>query len=336
MISKLYEFCFLDHRARLQAYGWIAFIAFVYGALNSIAFGRPEREVTWEVVGLVGLLTLVWAAWYVLQAQKPISEPRHTAREWTASKLFCRPAWACAVMMFSLLFITLLRLPSTRIEAIKADRLSPVGAASPLAAAAKYAKEGKTELAVKATQQAVHSIAAAATEKKPASPRFFADTIEMINSVARAASSTDLSEKLQDARLSLAQYQSSLQVIGTIKYSQKLLVTAKWTLPNKYKTVGGYLDISKVPGNFATPVGYTNLAEAHEFQGTIISGGMQTLDNIRWVNVTFVGTKIRYNGGDLYLDHVRFIGCTFEAPDNDRGAKFAEYAALLLPTLKIG
>jgi hypothetical protein len=106
---------------------------------------------------------------------------------------------------------------------------------------------------------------------------------------------------------------------------------------SNFEIDGGYFDVSTLTGDFVTspPGRKANLSDNYRFRGTAISGGMQTLDGIHWINVAFIGTKIRYAGGQLDLDHVTFIGCTFEAPSNDRGAKFAEYAALLLPTLLI-
>jgi hypothetical protein len=201
-----------------------------------------------------------------------------------------------------------------------------------------YAVEGKAESAVSAARDAASTLASAAEGRLPATPGYFVDTIEMINGVAHVSSSSELSKSLQDARLSLAQYRSAL-LVGTVTYSQKIdMLTHKLIMGNRSTITGGYFDASKVPGDFAVLApGYkTGTGDECTFQGTIFSGGMETLDGIRWINVSFVGTRIRYNGGPLYLDHVTFIGCTFSAPDNDRGARFAEYAALLLPTLRIG
>jgi len=70
--------------------------------------------------------------------------------------------------------------------------------------------------------------------------------------------------------------------------------------------------------------------------GGVIRGGSQTLDNIRWENVTFIGMRIKYNGGKLDLQNVTFIGCTFDAPDNDAGVQFAESIVLRPSNLTIG
>jgi hypothetical protein len=61
-------------------------------------------------------------------------------------------------------------------------------------------------------------------------------------------------------------------------------------------------------------------------------GASQTLDGIHWHDITFVGVHIIYRGGDLDLQNVRFVNCTFEVPtrtpQNSRVERFIDYAAL--------
>jgi hypothetical protein len=59
-----------------------------------------------------------------------------------------------------------------------------------------------------------------------------------------------------------------------------------------------------------------------------ISGAAQTLDNMHWNNVTFIGTRLRYDGGSLDLQNVHFIHCTFGFPSDQRGARLANTIAL--------
>jgi hypothetical protein len=100
---------------------------------------------------------------------------------------------------------------------------------------------------------------------------------------------------------------------------------------------GGYFDIHQLATDFirAVPPATGTLADKLVIDGATIVGGMQTLDGIYWSGVTFIGTHIKYRGGELALDHVTFVGCTFDAPDNSRGAQFANYVALLEPQLQI-
>jgi hypothetical protein len=54
-----------------------------------------------------------------------------------------------------------------------------------------------------------------------------------------------------------------------------------------------------------------------------IVGATQTLDGIHWKNVTFIGTRLRYEGGELDLNNVHFIHCLFGFEANERGARVA-------------
>jgi hypothetical protein len=54
-----------------------------------------------------------------------------------------------------------------------------------------------------------------------------------------------------------------------------------------------------------------------------IAGAAQTLDGIHWKNVTFIGTRLRYEGGELDLHNVRFIRCMFGFDADERGGRLA-------------
>jgi hypothetical protein len=66
-----------------------------------------------------------------------------------------------------------------------------------------------------------------------------------------------------------------------------------------------------------------------------LKGAAQTLDGIHWKNVTFVGTRLRYESGELDLQNVHFLGCTFGLPMDPRGARLANAIALGQASLTI-
>ena len=137
----------------------------------------------------------------------------------------------------------------------------------------------------------------------------------MINGIAQVSSSAELSKNLQNARLSLAQYRSAL-VVGTITYTAKITGTPPGNhliMHRGSKISGGYIDIQNVKDDFILfdSSSTAKLTDNVNIIGTVFSGGHQTLDGFHWINATFVGTHIRYRGGELDLDHVTFIGCTF-------------------------
>jgi hypothetical protein len=93
---------------------------------------------------------------------------------------------------------------------------------------------------------------------------------------------------------------------------------------------GNYIDATLMPDTSevllvpATRV----MADGVRVGGLTIAGASQTLDGIRWKDVTFVGTRLRYEGGEVSLQNVRFKNCTFGFSTNDRGARLADAIAL--------
>ncbi|MFZ0884373.1 MAG: hypothetical protein WAN14_13335 [Candidatus Acidiferrales bacterium] len=63
-------------------------------------------------------------------------------------------------------------------------------------------------------------------------------------------------------------------------------------------------------------------------EGLTFEGASQTLDGIHWKNVTFIGTRLRYEGGQVSLNNVRFVRCTFGFSTDERGARLASAIAL--------
>jgi len=78
------------------------------------------------------------------------------------------------------------------------------------------------------------------------------------------------------------------------------------------------------------------LADNYTVNSVAFIFGAQTLDGFHWNHVAFVNTVIHYEGGEVELRNVRFIGCTFEIIDNPRGPKVATYATLDQASLRIG
>ena len=80
-----------------------------------------------------------------------------------------------------------------------------------------------------------------------------------------------------------------------------------------------------------------SLEKNHDsIRGLTFDGVTQTLDGVEWKDVVFVNSRVRYRGGDLKLDNVRFVHCTFEVPESSRGAQLADYATLENGALNIG
>ena len=321
MIFKLYKFFFLDHKARLRAYCWIAFIAFVYGALSSIAFGRPEREVTWEVVELVGLLTLARAAWYVLQAQKPNSEPPHTANGWIASKLFRRPAWACAVIASSLLLITFLRIPSARIEAINADRTlstrALISSTQPLrlqnqTAAKQVIAEAKSK-SIELPERVVKRVGDSFIEAAKTDPEAWGVAVDF------TSYRTTLSQNILAS--------GTAQQLATTPVDAKLTSRYHFLVPKNYPepefTVGGDVPADRAAEAHFLYEGSPNAGALRGKQILLGEGGALGLDGMLLKHVVLRNTTVFYSGGPVYLEDFLLVNCTLVLTNVDATRSFA-------------
>jgi len=93
---------------------------------------------------------------------------------------------------------------------------------------------------------------------------------------------------------------------------------------------GNYIDATLMPdtSEILLPRATRVMADGVRVEGLTIAGAAQTLDGIRWKNVTFVGTRLRYEGGEVSLQNVRFTNCTFGFSTDERGARLADAIAL--------
>ena len=97
------------------------------------------------------------------------------------------------------------------------------------------------------------------------------------------------------------------------------------------ETLGkGYLDATHMPAmaEIFLPPATRSFDDHVRVENLTIVGGSQTLDGIQWLNVTFVGTHLRYERGVVDLDNVHFVDCVFEFTKDDRGARLANAIAL--------
>jgi hypothetical protein len=96
-------------------------------------------------------------------------------------------------------------------------------------------------------------------------------------------------------------------------------------------TLGGkYLDATFMPdtSEILLPPATRGFADNMLVENLTIAGAAQTLDGIHWRNVTFVGTHLRYESGELDLQNVHFVNCRFGLPSDESGARLANAIAL--------
>lgn len=100
---------------------------------------------------------------------------------------------------------------------------------------------------------------------------------------------------------------------------------------------GKYLDATTMPDTveILVPPSRRSFADFVRVDNLTIAGAAQTLDGIRWRDVTFIGTRVRYDAGDLDLQNVRFVRCRFVIPSDERGGRLANAVALGITSIKI-
>ena len=93
---------------------------------------------------------------------------------------------------------------------------------------------------------------------------------------------------------------------------------------------GEWLDAKPMPetAEILLPPATRLLVDNVRVQHLTIEGASQTLDGIHWGNVTFVGTRVRYESGEVDLHNVRFERCTFGFTADENGARLATAIAL--------
>jgi hypothetical protein len=94
---------------------------------------------------------------------------------------------------------------------------------------------------------------------------------------------------------------------------------------NPAKLGGNLLDATSMPSSaeILEPPPSRIFADNVHVENLTIAGAAQTLDGIHWKSVTFIGTHLRYEGGEVDLHNVRFIHCMFGFPSDDRGGRLA-------------
>jgi hypothetical protein len=93
---------------------------------------------------------------------------------------------------------------------------------------------------------------------------------------------------------------------------------------------GNYIDATLMPESAeALLFPQTRLLSDNvRVENLTMQGAAETLDGVHWRNVTFIGTRLRYEGGALDLQNVRFVRCNFGFATTTLGAQLADAIAL--------
>ena len=222
-----------------------------------------------------------------------------------------------------------------------------------------YIQHGDKTRASEVAFDAHELLMSAKENKSPVTPGYFAGTVALLNSLP-PVNDADVASRVLSNRVALAEYHSVLAAapqlpakdaqlkipVGEPVTSQALsgsmLYRAGHQLALAPQTAlqapGAVIDGSAVPygTDLLEPASGSLAKNGNSVSGLTLQGVTQTLDGVEWKNVTFVNSRIRYRGGDLRLDGVHFVHCTFEVPTNSRGSQMADYATLENGILTIG
>jgi hypothetical protein len=169
-----------------------------------------------------------------------------------------------------------------------------------------------------------------------AQPDFFPPALTALDRLlAKRPDDKRLFEHVTLARISLAEFQSSLvseppepSVARRIALGVPREIAAGETVdPTSFG--GQILDATLMPdtAEVLLPPSSRAFKDNVRVENLMIEGAAQTLDGIRWRNVTFVGTRVRYESGELDLRDVQFVRCRFGFQTDDRGARLATAVA---------
>lgn len=236
-------------------------------------------------------------------------------------------------------------------QALTISQNAASSSAELLASLKEYLQHGDNARASEVAYDAHELLMSAKENKNPVPPGYFIGTVGLLNSLP-AISDADVQRRVLAARVALAEYHSALQASPEVPQKDvQLKVAAGAALTSQalsgsavnrashqlilapqtaLQASGAVMDGSAIPSgtDLLAPASNSLDKNSDTVTGLTLKGVTQTLDGIEWKNVAFVNSRIRYRGGELRLDNVHFVNCTFEVPSNGRGAQLADYAAL--------
>jgi hypothetical protein len=209
---------------------------------------------------------------------------------------------------------------------------------------------GKTAEAEVAVDRAETVITAQRLQSSTASQDFFQPALAALDGVlAKEPDDTRVREHVTLARVSLAEFRSSLeseppQSADTKRVSIGVPRELAANSALDPATLGArVLDASIMPSSaeILLPPSSRASADSVRVENLIIQGAAQTLDGVHWRNVTFVDTRLRYEGRELDLQDVHFVRCRFGFSTEEseeaanRSARLANAIALGQFSIKI-
>jgi len=161
----------------------------------------------------------------------------------------------------------------------------------------------------------------------PGTPSSVSAADLLLQAAAGGASSTPTSANTKEVRKPEARAPADLPPGHVFAGAPRTL--ASGALLDAASLGGDFLDATAMPGRaeILEPPSSRLFTDEVRVENLTLAGAAQTLDGIHWKNIVFVGTRLRYEGGELDLHNVRFIRCMFGFTTDDRGARIANAIA---------
>ena len=328
-MQRLYHLWYVDQRARRRFQVWTILIAFGYGVFNALALGRPEKEVTWETLSVVCLLTVGFSLFYCLR----IKASKAGAAYAQLRDVF-RKDWFLEMGLVStviLVGVSLLGyIPHGPVQAAALDlRLRR-------ALSSSHPFDSNT---INEVTSAVRTATAARLSINP----------QLVNAEGkRFVEASRENPKAWPAALAFVQYRSALNGLtppvnlGDAKpISENVVVTQYYGETNTGLHLPQLSYVGIAPKNQAAKLNLIGRdSNANLDVGNallVLTGGFMRLDNMQLKNVVVRNTDVIYEGGPIILENVHFLNCNFEIRQAPNGEELT--ARLLEPgpiTFQIG
>jgi len=231
-----------------------------------------------------------------------------------------------------------------------------------LDSAVRNSEAGNITAAEVDADRAASIVTAARLQSRTPSPEFIGAAVAGLDRVLQNhGDNPRLFEHVTDARIELATLRSSQNVEGAAatgsresepqaggapsepdydevtpgRETKKVVIAtpravAADTVLNPAALGGNYVDATVMPESAEALIFPQTrlLSDNVRVEDLTMAGAAETLDGVHWRNVTFIGTRLRYEGGALDLQNVRFVRCTFGLATTTLGAQLADAIAL--------
>ena len=304
-------------------YSGLMLLGFVYGVVNDVFLGRPEEQVSYEIIAIIPICMSLNIAYRFLRRTTAAA----FAEEPTDARLTRWPLYAVASMI--VILVVALWIPASPVYASLLDRrlneisTGPIVDVQSRSETAKQllftAKKKKISLKP-ATLQRAGEYFVKASESDPVAwnTALVIAGYQSQNLPIPAIPGTFIVKERQlpaEAVYYLKPW-IILPPMNLVEFpaDRKITVTYEILGPDGLAETGAIAQPLSAPGLFEDAVGPRYVI--------IKTSAHLVLDGWDMKNIIFVGAHIVYHGGPATLENISYFNCDFDVARNDRGKQF--------------